>query len=86
MLILQYKSRPAHSEDIPETIVKKKKELEMHREDLLSKPENIRERNAEGRISKKLGELALLEQLFIKDECFSEEIGEANFSLLLERT
>ena len=40
----------------------------------------------EGRISKKLRELALLGQPFIKDGCFSEEIGEANFSLLLERT
>ncbi|KAL6221103.1 hypothetical protein ACLB2K_008855 [Fragaria x ananassa] len=55
-------------EDIPESIVKKEKELEMQREDLLSKPENIRERIVEGRISKRLGELALLEQPFIKDD------------------
>ncbi|KAL2605920.1 hypothetical protein AAZV13_09G154300 [Glycine max] len=55
-------------EDIPETIVNKEKELEMQREDLLSKPENIREKIVEGRISKRLGELALLEQPFIKDD------------------
>ncbi|XP_059634940.1 polyprotein of EF-Ts, chloroplastic [Cornus florida] len=55
-------------EDIPETIVSKEKELEMQREDLLSKPENIRERIVEGRISKRLGELALLEQPFIKND------------------
>ncbi|XP_004287445.1 PREDICTED: uncharacterized protein LOC101312281 [Fragaria vesca subsp. vesca] len=55
-------------EDIPESIVKKEKELEMQREDLLSKPENIRERIVEGRISKRFGELALLEQPFIKDD------------------
>ncbi|CAK8533964.1 unnamed protein product [Lathyrus sativus] len=55
-------------EDIPEAIVKKEKELEMQREDLASKPENIRERIVEGRISKRLGELALLEQPFIKDD------------------
>ncbi|XP_004513015.1 polyprotein of EF-Ts, chloroplastic isoform X2 [Cicer arietinum] len=55
-------------EDIPETIVKKEKELEMQREDLASKPENIREKIVEGRISKRLGELALLEQPFIKDD------------------
>ncbi|KAM5547639.1 polyprotein of EF-Ts, chloroplastic [Rosa sericea] len=55
-------------EDIPESTVKKEKELEMQREDLLSKPENIRERIVEGRISKRLGELALLEQPFIKDD------------------
>ncbi|KAF5748563.1 hypothetical protein HS088_TW04G00519 [Tripterygium wilfordii] len=55
-------------EDIPESIVKKEKELEMQREDLLSKPENIRERIVEGRVSKRLGELALLEQPFIKND------------------
>ncbi|CAI8594729.1 unnamed protein product [Vicia faba] len=55
-------------EDIPETTVKKEKELEMQREDLASKPENIREKIVEGRISKRLGELALLEQPFIKDD------------------
>lgn len=55
-------------EDIPETIVTKEKELEMQREDLASKPENIREKIVEGRISKRLGELALLEQPFIKDD------------------
>ncbi|XP_048320954.2 polyprotein of EF-Ts, chloroplastic isoform X2 [Ziziphus jujuba] len=55
-------------EDIPESIVKKEKELEMQREDLQSKPENIREKIVEGRISKRLGELALLEQPFIKND------------------
>ncbi|RDX97339.1 tsf, partial [Mucuna pruriens] len=55
-------------EDIPERIVSKEKELEMQREDIVSKPENIRERIVEGRVSKRLGELALLEQPFIKDE------------------
>ncbi|XP_014511475.1 uncharacterized protein LOC106770165 isoform X1 [Vigna radiata var. radiata] len=55
-------------EDIPETIVNKEKELERQREDLLSKPENIREKIVEGRVSKRLGELALLEQPFIKDD------------------
>ncbi|TXG61418.1 hypothetical protein EZV62_012781 [Acer yangbiense] len=55
-------------EDIPEEIVKKEKELEMQREDLLSKPENIRERIVEGRVSKRLGEFALLEQPFIKND------------------
>ncbi|GMQ06466.1 hypothetical protein CsSME_00051045 [Camellia sinensis var. sinensis] len=55
-------------EDIPESVRIKEKELEMQREDLLSKPENIRERIVEGRISKRLGELALLEQPFIKDD------------------
>lgn len=55
-------------EDIPESFVNKEKELEMQREDILSKPENIREKIVEGRVSKRLGELALLEQPFIKDD------------------
>lgn len=55
-------------EDIPESIVIKEKELEMQREDLQSKPENIRERIVEGRISKRLVEVALLEQPFIKND------------------
>ncbi|XP_010937186.1 polyprotein of EF-Ts, chloroplastic [Elaeis guineensis] len=55
-------------EDIPEHIVQKEKEIEMQREDLKSKPEHIREKIVEGRIGKRLGELALLEQPFIKDD------------------
>ncbi|KQJ93642.1 uncharacterized protein LOC100836461 [Brachypodium distachyon] len=55
-------------EDIPESVVSKEKELEMQREDLQSKPENIREKIVEGRISKRLGVMALLEQPFIKDD------------------
>ncbi|XWS69914.1 hypothetical protein CRYUN_Cryun03dG0004300 [Craigia yunnanensis] len=55
-------------EDIPESIVSKEKELEMQREDLASKPEDIREKIVEGRVSKRLGELTLLEKPFIKDD------------------
>ncbi|CAL0322173.1 unnamed protein product [Lupinus luteus] len=55
-------------EDIPETIRNKEKELEMQREDLASKPESIREKIVEGRVSKRLGELALLEQPYVKDD------------------
>lgn len=55
-------------EDIPESIVNREKQLEMQREDLQSKPENIREKIVEGRIGKRLGELALLDQPFIKDD------------------
>lgn len=55
-------------EDVPPAIVNKEKEIEMQREDLQSRPENIRERIVEGRVSKRLGELALLEQPFIKND------------------
>ncbi|XP_059063216.1 polyprotein of EF-Ts, chloroplastic isoform X2 [Cryptomeria japonica] len=55
-------------EDIPKKIVDKEREIEMQREDLLTKPENIREKIVEGRITKRLAEIALLEQPFIKDD------------------
>lgn len=55
-------------DEIPESTVNKEKELEMQREDLKNKPENIREKIVEGRVSKRLGELVLLEQPFIKDD------------------
>lgn len=55
-------------EDIPEGIVGKEKEIEMQREDILSKPEGIRGKIVEGRVAKRLGELALLEQPFLKDD------------------
>ncbi|CAA2947139.1 Mitochondrial translation elongation factor EF-Tsmt, catalyzes nucleotide exchange on EF-Tumt [Olea europaea subsp. europaea] len=55
-------------ENVPESMVDKEKELEMQREDLLSKPENIREKIVEGRVSKRLSELTLLEQPFIRND------------------
>uniref|UniRef100_A0A0R0LAV7 Elongation factor Ts, mitochondrial n=1 Tax=Glycine max TaxID=3847 RepID=A0A0R0LAV7_SOYBN len=56
------------TEDVPEEIVNKEKEIEMQKEDLLSKPEQIRSKIVEGRIRKRLEELALLEQSYIKDD------------------
>ncbi|GAB4852620.1 hypothetical protein Ancab_016834 [Ancistrocladus abbreviatus] len=53
-------------DDIPQTVVSK--EIEMQRDDILSKPENIRGKIVERRVSKRLGELALLEQAFIKND------------------
>lgn len=55
-------------EDVPDEIVSKEKEIEMQKEDLLSKPEQIREKIVEGRIRKRLEELALLEQPYIKND------------------
>jgi elongation factor Ts len=56
------------SEEVPEEMVQKEKEIEMQREDILSKPENIREKIVDGRIRKRLEEFALLEQPFIKND------------------
>ncbi|KAL5976847.1 hypothetical protein ACLOJK_021181 [Asimina triloba] len=55
-------------DDVPGSMASTERELEMQREDLQSKPENIRARIVDGRVAKRLGELALLEQPFIKDD------------------
>eukprot|EP00249_Psilotum_nudum_P013443 c24336_g1_i2 orf=280-1194(+) len=55
-------------EDIPEELVKKEREIEMQKEDLINKPEVIRAKIVEGRVRKRVCELSLLEQSFIKDE------------------
>lgn len=57
-----------NTEDVPEETVEKEKALEMQREDLLSKPEQIRAKIVDGRIKKRLEELALLEQPYIKND------------------
>ncbi|MBW4521254.1 MAG: translation elongation factor Ts [Scytolyngbya sp. HA4215-MV1] len=54
--------------DIPADIVAKEKEIEMGRDDLGNKPENIKEKIVQGRIDKRLKEITLLDQPFIKDQ------------------
>lgn len=54
-------------DDIPEFLVEKEKSIEMGRDDLGSKPQNIKEKIVQGRIDKRLKELSLLDQLYIKD-------------------
>ena len=55
-------------EDIPADVIAKEKEIEMGRDDLGNKPENVREKIVAGRIEKRLKELSLLEQPYIKDQ------------------
>merc|ERR1711907_286169 len=43
------------------------KEAEMKKEDLLSKPEDIREKIVEGRLTKLVSEVALMEQPYLRD-------------------
>ncbi|HHP7246047.1 MAG TPA: translation elongation factor Ts, partial [Elainellaceae cyanobacterium] len=52
--------------DIPDDVVTREKEIEMGRDDLASKPENIRAKIVEGRIGKRLSELALMDQPYIR--------------------
>ena len=60
-------------DDIPKEVVKKEKQIEMGRDDLAGKPDQIKEKIVEGRISKRLNELVLLEQPYIKDSSLSVE-------------
>ncbi len=54
--------------DIPQEIATKEKEIEMGRDDLGKKPANIKEKIVQGRIDKRLKELSLLDQPYIKDQ------------------
>ncbi len=55
-------------DDVPADFVAKEKEIEMAKEDLASKPPQIREKIVEGRVAKRVAELALLEQAYIRDD------------------
>ena len=60
-------------DQIPEIIANKEKEIEMGRDDLSGKPDQIKAKIVEGRIGKRLKEMALLEQPFIKDSSINVE-------------
>ena len=60
-------------DQIPDTIACKEKEIEMGRDDLSGKPDQIKAKIVEGRIGKRLKEMALLEQPFIKDSSINVE-------------
>lgn len=60
-------------DDIPTEFVEKEKSIEMGREDLAKKPENVREKIVQGRIDKRLKELSLLDQPYIRDQNITVE-------------
>jgi elongation factor Ts len=55
-------------EDIPPEVVQKEKDIEMGRDDLAGKPDAIKEKIVQGRIEKRLKELTLVDQPYIKDQ------------------
>jgi elongation factor Ts len=59
--------------DIPAEVSDKEKSIEMGRDDIANKPEAMREKIVEGRIQKRLKELSLMDQPFIKDQNISVE-------------
>lgn len=60
-------------EDIPEEVAAKEKEIEMGRDDLAGKPDNIKEKIVQGRIEKRLKEMSLLPQPYVKDQSITVE-------------
>jgi len=61
------------TDHIPDAVKEREKAIEMGRDDLARKPPAIREKIVAGRIGKRLKELALLDQPFIKDTSLSVE-------------
>jgi elongation factor Ts len=59
--------------EVPPEIAQKEKDIEMGRDDLGNKPENIKEKIVQGRIEKRLKEMALLDQPYIRDQSISVE-------------
>ena len=60
-------------DDIPQETVTKEKEIEMGRDDLDGKPDNIKEKIVSGRIDKRLNEISLLPQPYIRDQSITVE-------------
>ena len=59
--------------EVPAEIAQKEKDIEMGRDDLGNKPENIKEKIVQGRIEKRLKEMALMDQPYIRDQSISVE-------------
>jgi elongation factor Ts len=66
--------------EIPGEIGSKEKEIEMGRDDIANKPDNIKEKIVQGRIDKRLKEMTLLDQPYIKDQniTVTELIGQTS--------
>jgi elongation factor Ts len=72
-------------QNIPPNIVEKEKEIESSKEDLAKKPPEIKEKIVEGRIQKRLKELTLIDQFFIRDSSITiDELIKQNISKLGE--
>ena len=54
-------------DQIPAAVVEEEKRIEMGKEDLANKPEQIREKIVEGRVNKLMAQRCLLEQPFVKN-------------------
>ncbi len=60
-------------DEIPTEISQKEKDIEMGRDDLANKPDNIKEKIVLGRIEKRLKEMTLIDQPYIRDQSITVE-------------
>jgi elongation factor Ts len=58
-------------EDIPAEVAEREKQIEMGRDDLAGKKEEMKEKIVAGRIGKRLKEMSLLDQAYIKDSALT---------------
>jgi elongation factor Ts len=71
--------------DIPQSVIDSEKDTEFKKDDLGNKPKDIKEKIVEGRIQKRLKEMSLLDQPFIRDTNITvEELVKQNISILGE--
>nr|YP_011005103.1 Translation elongation factor Ts [Analipus japonicus]WAM61966.1 Translation elongation factor Ts [Analipus japonicus] len=79
------------TEDIPQTFFDKEKEIELQKNDLSNKPNDIREKIILGRVGKTLKTLSLLNQPFVRDpsitleEVIKEKISFFGENILIKR-
>ena len=58
-------------DDIPSEVAEREKQIEMGRDDLAGKKEEMKEKIVAGRIGKRLKEMSLLDQAYIKDSALT---------------
>ena len=72
-------------DDIPESAIEEERKIEMGKEDLQSKPEEIRAKIVEGRIEKLFKAQTLLDQPYMKDGSITvDELVKQNIGILGE--
>jgi elongation factor Ts len=73
------------TEEIPSSVIEEEKRIEMDKEDLANKPQEIKEKMVEGRVQKRMKESVLLEQQYIRDSSITiDELVKQNISQLGE--
>ena len=70
-------------EEIPASVIEEEKRIEMGKEDLANKPEQIRAKIVEGRVNKLMAQRCLIEQPFVKNpDQTIEQLISGKFSIV----